>query len=65
MEGKRDIPLKETDAYPAQPQDAYGWEKMIAERFCLHYREDYGVETHILEFYQFKQLMGAATQWFP
>ena len=30
-------PLEEEDAYPAQPQDAYGWEKLITERLCLHY----------------------------
>ena len=35
-------PLKEEDAYPAQPQDAYGWEKLVTERLCTHYREDYG-----------------------
>ena len=40
-------PLKEDCAYPAQPQDAYGWEKLIAERLCLHYAEDYGMETRI------------------
>jgi GDP-D-mannose 3',5'-epimerase len=45
------IPLKEEDAYPAQPQDAYGWEKLIAERLCMHYREDYGVETRIVRFH--------------
>ena len=44
-------PLKENDAYPAQPQDAYGWEKLIAERLCLHYREDYGIETRIVRFH--------------
>lgn len=44
-------PLKEEDAYPAQPQDAYGWEKLIAERLCLHYREDYGIETRIVRFH--------------
>lgn len=44
-------PLKEEDAYPAQPQDAYGWEKLIAERLCLHYREDYGMDTHIVRFH--------------
>jgi GDP-D-mannose 3', 5'-epimerase len=44
-------PLKEDDAYPAQPQDAYGWEKLIAERFCMHYREDYGLETRIVRFH--------------
>ena len=45
------IPLKEQDAYPAQPQDAYGWEKLVTERLCLHYREDYGIETRIVRFH--------------
>lgn len=44
-------PLKEEDAYPAQPQDAYGWEKLVTERLCLHYREDYGMETRIVRFH--------------
>ena len=44
-------PLKETDAYPAAPQDAYGWEKLTSERLCLHYREDYGIETRIVRFH--------------
>jgi nucleoside-diphosphate-sugar epimerase len=44
-------PLTEDDAYPAQPQDAYGWEKLIAERLCMHYREDYGLETRIVRFH--------------
>jgi GDP-D-mannose 3', 5'-epimerase len=44
-------PLKEEDAYPALPQDAYGWEKLIAERLCMHYREDYGIETRIVRFH--------------
>ena len=44
-------PLREEDAYPAQPQDAYGWEKLITERLCRHYREDYGLETRIIRFH--------------
>ena len=44
-------PLKEEDAYPAQPQDAYGWEKLITERLCMHYRDDYGIETRIVRFH--------------
>jgi GDP-D-mannose 3', 5'-epimerase len=44
-------PLKEEDAYPAEPQDAYGWEKLIAERLCTHYQEDYGLETRIVRFH--------------
>jgi nucleoside-diphosphate-sugar epimerase len=45
------VPLKEDDAYPAYPQDAYGWEKLITERACIHYRQDYGLETRIVRFH--------------
>ena len=45
------IPLKEDDAYPAQPQDAYGWEKLVSERLCTHYHDDYGMETRIVRFH--------------
>jgi len=45
------VPLKEEDAYPAQPQDAYGWEKLVTERLCTHYREDYGLKTRIVRFH--------------
>jgi GDP-D-mannose 3',5'-epimerase len=44
-------PLKEEDAYPAQPQDAYGWEKLITERLCQHYGEEYGMETRVVRFH--------------
>ena len=44
-------PLREEDAYPAQPQDAYGWEKLLAERLGLHYHEDYGMATRIVRFH--------------
>jgi nucleoside-diphosphate-sugar epimerase len=44
-------PLKESDAYPAAPQDAYGWEKLISEILCKHYREDYGIETRTVRFH--------------
>jgi GDP-D-mannose 3', 5'-epimerase len=44
-------PLKEEDAYPAQPQDAYGWEKLITERLCHHYREDHGMATRVVRFH--------------
>ncbi len=44
-------PLKEEDAYPAQPQDAYGWEKLITERLCMHEREEYGIETRVVRFH--------------
>jgi GDP-D-mannose 3',5'-epimerase len=44
-------PLREEDAYPAEPQDAYGWEKLISERMCLHYREERGIETRVVRFH--------------
>jgi nucleoside-diphosphate-sugar epimerase len=44
-------PLREEDAYPAQPQEAYGWEKLIVERLCQHYWEDYGLETRVVRFH--------------
>ncbi len=37
--------LKEDDAYPAMPEDGYGWEKLFSERMCRHFREDFGVKT--------------------
>lgn len=43
--------LREEEAYPADPQDAYGWEKLITERLCRHYREDFGLETRIVRFH--------------
>lgn len=45
------MPLKEEDAYPAFPQDAYGWEKLVSERLCMHYTEDYGLETRTVRFH--------------
>lgn len=44
-------PLREEDAYPAEPQDAYGWEKLVSERLCAHYRDDYGLETRVVRFH--------------
>ncbi len=44
-------PLKEEDVYPAQPQDAYGWEKLIGEHLCRHYREEFGLETRVVRFH--------------
>src|ERR1051325_5040062 len=41
----RVTPLKEEDAYPAMPEDGYGWEKLFSERMCRHFREDFGIET--------------------
>jgi nucleoside-diphosphate-sugar epimerase len=41
------VPLREPDAYPAQPEDGYGWEKLFSERMCRHFTEDFGLETRI------------------
>ena len=40
-------PLRESDAYPAMPEDGYGWEKLFGERMCRHFTEDFGLETRI------------------
>jgi len=45
------VPLREEEAYPAEPQDAYGWEKLVSERLCLHYGEQCGMETRIVRFH--------------
>ena len=44
-------PLKEEDAYPAMPEDGYGWEKLFSERMCRHFREDYQLETRVARFH--------------
>ena len=43
--------LKEADAYPAQAEDGYGWEKLFSERMCRHFREDYGINTRVARFH--------------
>lgn len=45
------VALKEEDAYPALPEDGYGWEKLFSERMCRHFREDYGLETRVARFH--------------
>jgi nucleoside-diphosphate-sugar epimerase len=45
------MPLKEADAYPADAEDGYGWEKLYSERQCRHYWEDYGLSTHVARFH--------------
>jgi nucleoside-diphosphate-sugar epimerase len=44
-------PLREEDAYPAAPQDAYGWEKLMAERACLYFSEEFGLPIRIVRFH--------------
>ncbi len=43
--------LKEEDAYPADPEDGYGWEKLFSERMCRHFMEDYGIEVRIARYH--------------
>ena len=43
--------LKETDAYPAEPEDGYGWEKLFSERMCRHFTEDFGLPTRVLRYH--------------
>jgi GDP-D-mannose 3', 5'-epimerase len=45
------VPLREEDAYPADPEDGYGWEKLFSERQCRHYAEDYGLDTRVVRFH--------------
>jgi nucleoside-diphosphate-sugar epimerase len=52
LQGKADVaPLKEEDAYPADPEDGYGWEKLFIERQCRHYAEDHGLDTRVVRFH--------------
>ena len=44
-------PLKEQDAYPADAEDGYGWEKLYMERVCRHYTEDFGLDTRVVRFH--------------
>ena len=44
-------PLREEDAYPAEPEPGYGWEKLFAEEMCRYYRHDYGLETCSVRFH--------------
>jgi len=48
---ERNTPLKESDAYPAMPEDGYGWEKLFSERMCRHFREDFGIRTRCARYH--------------
>ena len=43
--------LRESDAYPAEPEDGYGWEKLFSERMCRHFSEDFGLETRVARYH--------------
>jgi len=45
------IPLREEDAYPALPEDGYGWEKLFSERMCRHFEEDFGLQTRVARYH--------------
>ncbi len=45
------VPLREEDAYPALPEDGYGWEKLFSERMCRHFREDFGLVTRVARYH--------------
>ncbi len=45
------VPLKEEDAYPASPEEGYGWEKLYMEKLCQYFNEDYGLETRVVRFH--------------
>ena len=53
--------LREADAYPAQPEDGYGWEKLFSERMCRHFREDFGLYTRVARFHN---VYGPWGTWF-
>jgi nucleoside-diphosphate-sugar epimerase len=44
-------PLREQDAYPAMPEDGYGWEKLFSERMCRHFTEDFGIATRVARYH--------------
>ena len=52
--------LREEDAYPAMPEDGYGWEKMFSERMCRHFREDFGLATRVGRYHN---IYGTHTTW--
>ena len=43
--------MKESDAYPAMPEDGYGWEKLFGERMCRHFNEDFQIDVRIARFH--------------
>jgi nucleoside-diphosphate-sugar epimerase len=45
------VPLKESDSYPAMPEDGYGWEKLFSERMCRHFTEDFKLATRVARYH--------------
>jgi GDP-D-mannose 3', 5'-epimerase len=55
------IPLKEEDAYPALPEDGYGWEKLFSERMCRHFEEDFGMQCRVARYHNVYGPLGTWT----
>jgi len=55
------IPLKEEDAYPAMPEDGYGWEKLFSERMCRHFEEDFGLQCRLARYHNVYGPLGTWT----
>ena len=55
------VPLKEEDAYPAMPEDGYGWEKLFSERMCRHFSEDYALPTRVARYHNVYGPLGTWT----
>jgi GDP-D-mannose 3',5'-epimerase len=55
------VALKEADAYPAMPEDGYGWEKLFTERMCRHFEEDYGLQCRIARYHNVYGPLGTWT----
>ena len=55
------VALKESDAYPALPEDGYGWEKLFSERMCRHFEEDYGLECRVARYHNVYGPLGTWT----
>jgi GDP-D-mannose 3',5'-epimerase len=55
------IPLKESDAYPAMPEDGYGWEKLFSERMCRHFEEDFGMQCRVARYHNVYGTFGTWT----
>jgi GDP-D-mannose 3', 5'-epimerase len=55
------VALKEEDAYPALPEDGYGWEKLFSERMCRHFEEDYGLQARVARYHNVYGPLGTWT----
>src|SRR6202522_3009211 len=55
------VALKEEDAYPALPEDGYGWEKLFSERMCRHFEEDFGLECRVARYHNVYGPLGTWT----